>query len=276
MLKLPAYASIGQRIGWWAFLGFCALVFLFLVAPLIAIVPLSFNQSTFLTYPMPGVSLRWYEAFFSSAPWQLSIRNTFIVGICAAVLATTLGTLASLGMAQARFPMRALVMALVVSPMVVPFVITALGMFFFFSQLGLTNSLTGLILAHTALGVPFVVITVSATLQGFDRNLLRAAASLGAKPFYAFRRVTLPVIAPGVTVGALFAFATSFDEVVVAVFLVGPAQRTLPRQMFSGIRENIDPTIAAAATFMMLISVFLLIAVELLRRRSERLRGLRK
>src|SRR5690554_531759 len=142
MLKLPAYASIGQRIGWYAFLGFCALVFLFLVAPLIAIVPLSFNQSTFLTYPMPGVSLRWYEVFFNSAPWQLSIRNTFIVGICAAVLATTLGTLASLGMAQARFPMRSLVMALVVSPMVVPFVITALGMFFFFSQIGLTNSLT--------------------------------------------------------------------------------------------------------------------------------------
>src|SRR5690606_8858481 len=202
------------------------------------------------------------------APWQLSIRNTFIVGICAAVLATTLGTLASLGMAQARFPMRSLVMALVVSPMVVPFVITALGMFFFFSQLGLPSSLPGLILVHTALGVPFVIISVSATLQGFDRNLPRAAASLGAKPFYAFRRVTLPVIAPGVTVGALFAFATKFDEVVDAAFLVGPAQRTLPRQMFSGIRENIDPTIAAAATFMMLISVFLLIAVELLRRRS--------
>ena len=269
MLNLPPYASIGQRIAWWGFLAFCAMVFLFLVAPLIAIVPLSFNQSTFLTYPMPGVSLRWYEAFFNSAPWQLSIRNTFIVGICAAVLATTLGTLAALGMAQANFPMRSIVMALIVSPMVVPFVITALGMFFFFSQAGLTNTLTGL-------GVPFVVITVSATLQGFDRNLPRAAASLGAKPVYAFRRVTLPVISPGVTVGALFAFATSFDEVVVAVFLVGPAQRTLPRQMFSGIRENIDPTIAAAATFMMLISVFLLIAVEMLRRRSERMRGLRK
>jgi putative spermidine/putrescine transport system permease protein len=148
-------------------------------------------------------------------------------------------------------------------------------MFFFFSRLGLTNSLLGLALAHAALGVPFVVITVSATLQGFDRNLTRAAAALGARPLYAFRRVTLPVISPGVIVGALFAFAISFDEVVVAVFLVGPHERTLPRQMFSGIRENLDPTIAAAATFMMLISVFLLVAVELLRRRSERLRGLR-
>ena len=275
MLRLPSYATLGQHLGWWAFLAFCALVFLFLVAPLVAIVPLSFNRSTYLTYPMPGLSLRWYEAFFASAMWQLSIRNTFVVGTASALLATTLGTLAALGMARPNFPLRGLVMALMISPMVVPFVITALGMFFFFSQAGLTNSLTGLILAHTALGVPFVVITVSATLQGFDRNLPRAAAALGARPFYAFRRVTLPVIAPGVAVGALFAFATSFDEVVVTVFLVGPAQRTLPRQMFSGIRENLDPTIVAVATFMMLISVFLLVAVELLRRRSERLRGLR-
>ena len=275
MLRLPSYATLGQHLGWWAFLAFCALVFLFLVAPLVAIVPLSLNRSTYLTYPMPGLSLRWYEAFFASAMWQLSIRNTFVVGTASALLATTLGTLAALGMARPNFPLRGLVMALMISPMVVPFVITALGMFFFFSQAGLTNSLTGLILAHTALGVPFVVITVSATLQGFDRNLPRAAAALGARPFYAFRRVTLPVIAPGVAVGALFAFATSFDEVVVTVFLVGPAQRTLPRQMFSGIRENLDPTIVAVATFMMLISVFLLVAVELLRRRSERLRGLR-
>jgi len=275
MMRLPTYATAGQRLAWWAFVGFCGLVFLFLVAPLVAIVPLSFNQGAYLTYPMTGTSLRWYREFFASSMWQLSIRNTFIVGTCAALLATTLGTLAALGMARANFPLRGVVMALVISPMVTPFVITALGMFFFFSQLGLNNSLPGLILAHAALGVPFVVITVSATLQGFDTNLPRAAASLGARPFYAFRRVTLPVIAPGVTVGALFAFATSFDEVVVTVFLVGPAQRTLPRQMFSGIRENLDPTIVAAASFMMLISIFLLVAVELLRRRSERLRGSR-
>lgn len=275
MIRLPSYATTGQRIAHFAFLTFCGLVFLFLIAPLIAIVPLSFNQGSYLTYPMTGVSLRWYEAFFASSMWQLSIRNTFIVGVASAVFATTLGTLAALGMARANFPLRGVVMALVVSPMVTPFVITALGMFFFFSQLGLTNTLAGLIVAHAALGVPFVVITVSATLQGFDRNLPRAAAALGARPLYAFRRVTLPVIAPGVAVGALFAFATSFDEVVVTVFLVGPAQRTLPRQMFSGIRENLDPTIVAAASFMMLISIFLLVAVELLRRRSERLRGLR-
>jgi putative spermidine/putrescine transport system permease protein len=274
-MRLPAYATARQRMAYWLFLGFCGMVFVFLLAPLIAIVPLSFNASTYLTYPMPGLSLRWYDTFFASRAWQLSIRNTFIVGSCAALLATTLGTLAALGMSRATFPGRGVLMALIISPMVVPFVITALGMFFFFAQLGITNTLLALILAHTALGVPFVVITVTATLQGFDRNLPRAAASLGARPLYAFRRVTLPVISPGVIVGALFAFAISFDEVVVAIFIVGPGQRTLPRQMFSGIRENLDPTIAAVATFMMLISVILLVAVELLRRRSERLRGLR-
>jgi len=274
-MRLPVYATYLQRVGYWVYLTFCVLVFGFLVLPLIAIVPLSFNSSPFLTYPMPGLSWRWYEEFIDSTRWRLSIYNTMVVGISAAILATLMGTLASLAMARTRLPGRRVLMALIISPMVVPLVITALGMFFFFTKLGLTNSLLGLIVAHTVLGIPFVVITVSATLQGFDFNLPRAAASLGASPLFAFRKVTLPIIAPGVIVGGLFAFATSFDEVVVAIFLVGPGQRTLPRQMFSGIRENLDPTIAAAASFMILISVILLVCVELLRRRSERLRGLK-
>ena len=274
-MRLPPYATFMQRVGYWLYLLFCALVFVFLVLPLIAIVPLSFNSSPFLTYPMPGFSLRWYEDFFTSTRWRISIYNTIVVGVSAALLATALGTLASLAMARTRLPGRRIMMALIISPMVVPLVITALGMFFFFTRLGLTNSLLGLIVAHTVLGIPFVVITVSATLQGFDFNLPRAAASLGASPLFTFRKVTLPIIAPGVIVGGLFAFATSFDEVVVAIFLVGPGQRTLPRQMFSGIRENLDPTIAAAATFMMIISILLLFCVEILRRRSERMRGLR-
>lgn len=274
-MRLPVYASFLQRVGYWLYLTFCALVFGFLVLPLIAIVPLSFNSSPFLTYPMPGLSWRWYEEFMDSTRWRLSIYNTMVVGISAAILATVMGTLASLSMARTRLPGRRVLMALIISPMVVPLVITALGMFFFFTKLGLTNSLLGLIVAHTVLGIPFVVITVSATLQGFDFNLPRAAASLGASPMFAFRKVTLPIIAPGVIVGGLLAFATSFDEVVVAIFLVGPGQRTLPRQMFSGIRENLDPTIAAAASFMILISVILLVCVEFLRRRSERMRGLK-
>ena len=182
------------------------------------------------------------------------------------------GTLAAIGLTRGHFPGKALVMALVISPMVVPVVIIGVASYLFFAPLGLGNSYFSLIVVHAVLGVPFVIITVSATLQGFNQNLVRAAASLGASPLTAFRRVTLPLIAPGVISGALFAFATSFDEVVVTLFLAGPEQATLPRQMFSGIRENLSPTIAAAATLLIAFSVVLLLTLEWLRGRSEKMR----
>jgi putative spermidine/putrescine transport system permease protein len=184
-----------------------------------------------------------------------------------------LGTLASLGLAQWKSRLKPLVLAVVLSPVVVPGVITAVGLYFFFAPLGLTGSYLGLILAHTALATPFVVIPVSATLQSFDTNLARAAASLGAPPLYAFRKVILPLILPGLASGALFAFATSFDEVIIVLFMAGPEQRTLPREMFSGIRENISPTITAAAVILTTMSVLLLATMEGLRRRNERLKG---
>ena len=164
-------------------------------------------------------------------------------------------------------------MAVLLSPMIVPTVITAVGVYFFFAPLGLTNSFSGLILAHTALGAPFVVITVNATLQGFDANLTRAAASLGAGPTRAFFRVILPLILPGVVSGMVFAFATSFDEVVVALMLAGPDQRTLPREMFMGIREQISPEITAIAAALIIFAATLLLAMEMLRRHVQRLRG---
>lgn len=253
----------------------CSLVFLFLVAPILAVIPLSFNSSGFLTYPLDGFSWRWYEEVFTTPRWTRALRNSLFVDSCAALLATVLGTLAALGLALARFPGQSLVMGLAVSPMIVPVVITAVGVYFFFAPLGLTNSFAGLILCHTALGIPFVVITVSATLQGFDRTMMRAALSLGANPVTAFRRVMLPLIAPGVAAGALFAFNVSFDDVVVALLLAGPEQRTLPREMFSGIRENISPAITAVATILILIAATLLAALEALRRRGARLRGVR-
>jgi putative spermidine/putrescine transport system permease protein len=166
-------------------------------------------------------------------------------------------------------------MGIILSPMIVPLVIVAVGVYFFYAPLGLTGSLLGLTLAHTTLAVPFVVVTVSATLQGFDRNQMRAGASLGAPPVTVFFRIVLPLIAPGVISGGLFAFVTSFDEVVVALFITGPEQRTLPRQMFNGIRENISPVIAAAASLLIAISALLLAVLELIRRRNERLRGIR-
>jgi putative spermidine/putrescine transport system permease protein len=264
-------AERARHYGLWAI---CILVLGFLVLPIVIIVPLSFSSGTFLTFPLPGLSLRWYQEFFTSAPWQLSLRNSLIVASATTILATALGTLAALGLSRARLPGQGVLMALIVSPMVVPLVIVAVGVYFAYAPFGLTSSLIGLTLAHTALAAPFVVITVAATLQGFDRNQARAGASLGASPMVVFFRIVLPLILPGVISGALFAFVTSFDEVVVALFLTGPAERTLPRQMFIGMRENISPVIAAAATLVILLSVLLLTALELLRRRNERLRGI--
>ena len=269
MSDAPSGMSFAEHGGHYVLWAVCILVLAFLILPILIIVPLSFSSGTFLTFPLPGLSLRWYQEFFTSAPWQLSLRNSLIVASATTALATVLGTLAALGLTRARLPGQTLLMGLIVSPMVVPLVIVAVGVYFAYAPFGLTSSLVGLTLAHTALAAPFVVITVSATLQGFDPNQARAGASLGASPVVVFRRIILPLILPGVISGALF------DEVVVALFVTGPAERTLPRQMFNGIRENISPVIAAAATFVILISVLLLTALELLRRRNERLRGIR-
>ena len=267
-----ANETTGQRVARMGLGTLTALVLVFLVAPIVIIVPLSFSSGSFFYYPLPGFSLRWYRDFFTSSFWLPSVWNSLIVGSAATLTATALGTMAALGIWRARFPGQALVLALLISPMVVPVIIVAVGVYFAFAPLGLTDGYSGLILAHTTLAVPFVVVTVLATLSGFDRTLIRAAESLGASPIATFRRVTLPLILPGVLSGAVFAFAASFDEVVVALLMAGPGQRTLPRQMFAGINDNISLTIAAAATMLIAISLVLMIAVGLLRRRSERLR----
>jgi putative spermidine/putrescine transport system permease protein len=275
-MAIAPYASPAERAWYYIHRVICALVLLFLIAPILVIMPLSFNAEPYFTYPMPGLSTRWYEDFFTSGRWQLALQNSVFVACSTTILATSLGTLAALGLSKANFPARNLAMGLLISPMIVPVVITAVGMYFFYAQWGLTNSFFGLILAHTALATPFVVITVTATLIGFDHTLTRAGASLGAPPPRVFFKVILPLILPGVISGALFAFVTSFDEVVVVLFLASPEQRTLPKQMFSGIREQISPTITAVATMLIIFSVVLLTSVELLRRRSERLRGIRR
>jgi len=170
-------------------------------------------------------------------------------------------------------PFNRAIMALMISPMIVPLIITATGMFFFFAKANLLATLPGLIIAHTVLGIPFVVITVTASLSGFDDNLMRAGANLGGSPFRNFFKIQAPLIAPGVISGGLFAFITSFDEVVIVLFVGGPDQYTLPRQMWSGIRNEISPTILAAATILVIFSILLLTTLEMLRRRSERIRG---
>ncbi len=265
-------ATLGERITGMGLNVLAGAVLVFLVAPILTIVPLSFSSGSFFYYPLPGFSLRWYEDFFTSAFWLSSLKNSVIIGVSATVLATALGTLAALGIWRARFPAQALVLAILISPMVVPVIIVAVGVYFAFAPIGLTDGYIGLILAHATLGVPFVVITVLATLSGFDRTLVRAAESLGASQITTFRRVTLPLILPGVASGAVFAFAASFDEVIVVLLMAAPGQRTLPRQMFAGINDNISLTIAAAATMLIAISLLLMIAVSWLQRRSARMR----
>ena len=270
---LQPYSSPIERIWHYALRVLCGLILLFLIIPVLVIIPLSFNADSFLLYPMSGFSLRWYEEFFGSATWTDALKNSLIISPLATLLAVTLGTLASIGLTRATFPGKALLVSVLISPMVVPVVISGVAIYLFFAPIGLAGSYLGLVLAHAMLGVPFVITTVTATLQSFDYNLVRAAASLGVDPVRAFFKVTLPIVGPGVVSGALFAFATSFDEVVITLFLASPEQQTLPRKMFSGIRDNISPTIAAAATVLVAIATLLLLVLEWQRRRTERLRG---
>lgn len=274
-MKFPAYVSIWGKVGRYLHVVVSLAILVFLLLPILAVVPLSFNSEPYFTYPMPGFSLRWYEEFMERPEWRLALRNTLVVGVCSTLLATILGVLASLGLMHPKLKGGAFVRGLLLSPMIVPAIITAVGMYFAFTPWGLVSSLPGLILAHAALGVPFVVVTVSATLAGFNETLTRAGRSLGASPLRVFWSIKLPLIAPGVVSGALFAFVTSFDEVVVALFLAGSDQRTVPREMWSGVREQLSPTILAVATTLVVISALMLIALEYLRRRTERLRGIK-
>jgi putative spermidine/putrescine transport system permease protein len=268
---LPPYPSPLQQALRFGYYGFCALVFFFLVVPIVAVVPLSFNSGTFLTYPLEGFSLRWYDDFFTSPRWLPALRNSIVVGIATTAIATPLGTLAALGLVRAEFRLKPIVIGLLISPLIVPVIITAIGIYFVYAPLGLTSSRLGLVLAHSVLATPFVVVVVHATLQGFDPALWRAALSLGAPPVVVFRKVVLPLIAPGVISGAIFAFTASFDEIVTTIFIAGPEQRTLPLQMFDGVREQISPTITAAATLLIAVSIVMLGTIEALRRRNARI-----
>jgi putative spermidine/putrescine transport system permease protein len=267
--QFPAYATALDKLGWWALRGLCVAVLTYLLLPILVVIPLSFSNSSFLAYPIPGWSLKWYENLFNAPEWARAAKNSFIVAPAATVLATTLGTMAAVGLARTSFPFKGALMSLLIAPMVVPIVVVGVSTYLFFAKLGLADSYLALILVHAALGAPFVLTTVLATLQGFNHNLVRASLSLGAGPLQTFFRVTLPVIAPGVISGALFAFTTSFDEVVVTLFLAGADQSTLPRQMFAGIRENINPTIAAVATLLILFTTSLLLVLEWLRGRRR-------
>ena len=293
-MALPSYASPVQRTYYYAYLLICSLVFFFLIAPLVAIIPISFSQSPFMVFtegmmswpPDPEAwSLRWYRYMVGictdenlttpcSNKWMIGTVNSFFVGFVSTFFATALGTLAALGLSRPHMPYKALIMSILISPMIVPLIITAAGMFFFYAKVNLVYTFTGIILAHIALSTPFVVITVTATLVGFDMNMVKASQSLGARPVRTFFKVIMPLILPGVISGALFAFITSFDEVVIVMFMASLDQLTIPKQMWAGIRQEISPVILCMATCLVALSIFLLTTVELLRRRSEKMRGI--
>lgn len=289
-MALPAHASRLERIWHRSYIVICALIFFFLVAPIIVIIPLSFNATPYFTFTNEmltldpeGYSLRWYDALLSSEEWMRSIRNSFIIAISSTSLATTLGTIAALGLSRREMPARAAITAFLISPMIVPLIITAAALFSFYSRVSgifdtifgfnLSDTFLPIIMSHVVLGAPFVVITVTAALSGFDNQLIRASQSLGANQTTTFFKIILPLLLPGIIAGGLFAFITSLDEVVVVLFLAGPEQTPMTVRMFSGLREEISPTILALATILVMLSIALLTTMELIRRKTESMRS---
>jgi putative spermidine/putrescine transport system permease protein len=284
-MALPSYTETRYRIWHYIYLSICTFVFIYLIAPLFVIFPLSFSGDEFLIFSdgmkrldPDAFSTRWYKdmVWGTKNPWGLAAKNSLIVAFFATIGSVILGTLAALGLSSRHMPYKGIIMAILISPMIVPLIISGVAIFFFMAKVGLAATHTGIILAHIILGTPFVVITVTATLAGFDHSVTRAAASLGRTPYNTFMKITLPLITPGVISGALFAFVTSFDEVVVVLFLAGLENTTIPIQMWIGLREQLSPTILAVATCLIIMSTLILVTAELLRRRSERIRGINR
>jgi putative spermidine/putrescine transport system permease protein len=257
----------------WKFLfrALCILTLVFLIAPVLAVIPLSFSSNSILHYPLPGLSLRWYEAVFSSSRWYVAFWNSLVIGVAATAISAVLGTLAAFGLARRQGTGAALVRILILSPMIIPIVLVGVSLYLFLAPLYLTNSMVGMILAHTVICIPFFVMPVLTAIEQLDVNLWRAAAACGANPLRAFFHVILPAISSAMASGALFSFAASFDDVVIALFMAGPDQRTIPREMYSSLRETITPELTAVATILMILSTTLFLLAQSLQRRRRRL-----
>ncbi len=253
-----------MRPGRLLLVGYCTLVGLFVLVPTLVVVPLSFSSVRSLRFPPPGWSTQWYSEFFTSPEWRDAALNSLRVAGVVTVLATALGTMAALALLNSTRRWTRAARIFLVAPMIVPGVVIAVGMYYVFLRWQLTETFIGFVLAHTVLAIPIVVITVGASLQSFDTQLVRASQSLGAGPLTTFRTVTLPLILPGVLGGALFAFLTSFDESIVALFLSGPEMRTLPIEIFLSVTSSLDPTIAAASTVLLALTTLLMLAFGVL------------
>ncbi|MFT0861933.1 ABC transporter permease [Ancylobacter sp. G4_0304] len=240
----------------------------FLLLPLVVILPLAFTSSLFLIYPIPSFSLRWFDVLVTNPVWRAAIVNSLIIGIGTTLLSTVLGGLASLGLREKLRFVTTPLSTLFLLPMVVPAVVLGVGLQILYARFGLSSSYLGMIIAHTVIAIPLVMVSVTNSLQGMDTRLELASASLGAGPAATLWHVTLPLAVPGILTGAVLAFAVSLDEVVLNIFLAGPGQRTIARQMFAELRDNISPAIAAAAFLFIAGTIVLMALVLIMRRRA--------
>ncbi|MFC7705528.1 ABC transporter permease [Plastorhodobacter daqingensis] len=269
MLLRPASETQITHLGrLWLYI-LAALVMAFLILPVFIVIPMSFSDSRFLRFPPEGFSLRWYESYLRSPEWMRATWVSFKVALMTTALATPLGIAAAYGLHVSRVRFARLFTLALISPLVIPIIILGVGIFYLYVQLNMVNTITGLVLAHTILAMPFVVVTVSSGLQQYDLNQERAARSMGASRFTAFRTVTLPQIRGSIVAGALFAFITSLDEVVIALFISGGENTTLTRRMFTGLRDEIDPTIAAISSLLILLSLALLLILTFTSRNTR-------
>ena len=266
MLNRPVTATQithGRRLWLYVLVG---LTLLFLIAPSLLVIPLSFSSDRYLTFPPTGWSTRWYEGYLGAIEWRDATYVSFTAAIITMIVATVLGTLAAYGLHMAKSRLTRLVYVAFMVPLIVPGILVAIGIFLLFAQIGLNNTLPGIVLAHSVMAIPLVVITVASSLKSYDMNQEMVARSLGASRPWAFLTVTLPQIKIAVITGALLAFITSLDEVVISLFIAGGENATLTKRMFNALRDELDPTIAAISTMLIVISVVLLGAVRLLQR----------
>jgi putative spermidine/putrescine transport system permease protein len=236
----------------------------FLMAPVAVVVLVAFTPEGWLKIPTTSFSLRWFRAIAEHPEFISAFRNSLGIAVVASILATVIGTSAALGLVRYRFPGRDLVSSALLSPLMVPTVVSGVALLYFFSRIGLASTLAGVIIAHVVVTGPYVIRTVSASLAGFDRSLELAAMTLGAGRVETFRRVTLPLILPGVTAGAVFAFIVSFDELTVTLFVTGPRLATLPIRIYNHITYITDPLVAALSALLVFVTIGAVLLLEML------------
>lgn len=261
-----------DRLGWWKWVlvGITALVTLFLLMPIVFIAALSFGNSQWLIFPPPSWTLRWYHDLFADPRWLESAWVSFRVALCVTVLSVVLGLLASLALTRGRFRGREMLRALFITPMILPVVVLAVALYAFFLRIGLSGTFVGFVLAHLVLALPFSVISISNALEGFDKSVEDAAILCGASPWEARFRVTLPAISHGLFAAAVFSFLVSWDEVVVAIFMASPTLQTLPVKIWTTLRQDLTPVIAAASTLLVVFTICLMLLTVLVRKVMKR------